>query len=124
MKMCEEIEEVEKLYEVLGLFDCPTCMKHGSVDCYYLCENKHAPFTVEKQIELMKWLAKRNSICIDMSDKVYIATDYSIIDNWYNEEAEHKTFEGALAGLMLRILKNLKGSEKDVEEERIRGILK
>lgn len=108
MKMCEEIEEVEKLYEVLGLFDCPTCMKHGSVDCYYLCENKHAPFTAEKQLELMKWLAKRNSICTD---------------NWY-DEAEHKTFEGALAGLMLRILKNLKGFEKDIEEERIRGILK
>ena len=99
--MCSK---VEKLYEFLDLKYCKDCRKFGSVDCYYLCENKYPEFTAEKQLNLFKWIAIRNG--------------------WYDENSYEGTFEEALADLVLSILKSLKGYRKEVEEERIKEILR
>ena len=120
--MCEEIEEVEKLYEVLGLFDCPTCMKRGSVDCYYLCENKHAPFTAEKQLELIKRISKKRTFKI-VHPKIgykYVLRLANVEDGEPYQGLSDDSFEGALANLVIDLLRDVKRYEKNKIKEILR----
>ena len=51
------MNEVEKMYENVGLFYCNKCRHDSELDCIYMCESKHPPFTAEKQISLIIFLS-------------------------------------------------------------------
>lgn len=39
------MNEIEKMYENAGLFYCNKCRHDSELDCIYMCESKHPPFT-------------------------------------------------------------------------------
>lgn len=55
----EIMSEIEQLYENTGLIYCDKCKHDSDIDCLYLCENKYPPFTAEKQLKLIKWIAHK-----------------------------------------------------------------
>ena len=61
------MSEITKLYENAELLYCNKCRHDSEIDCIYMCEGKHPPFTAEKQIELIKWLARQGLIQINYS---------------------------------------------------------
>ena len=141
------MSEVEKLYE-LAEIKKQYCgwLDMGDLDCqmqYVTCnsisewkeavfssrfseseeepELKYPPFTAEKQLELIKWLAKRQDFGLNYypNSEVWDAqTQFS----WesYCKTYEHEEFEQALAGLINILWQDLKEEEK----ETIRGILR
>ena len=117
--MCNSTEAIDNLYEKLGLTYCKDCRKHGSVDCYYLCESNHAPFTAEKQFELIKWLGKhKQGLGIDFYNEWSVGVKFE----WeaYKYTKESKSFEEALASVTCDIWDLLSEEEK----EEVKGILK
>lgn len=53
------MSEIEKLYENAELLYCNKCRHDSEIDCIYMCENKHPPFTAEKQLAIFKMFCKR-----------------------------------------------------------------
>lgn len=120
------MSEIEKLYE-LAEIKC-------EYDCTYasccVCKNPHPdwckeckylsvvypPFTAEKQLELIKWLSKKQYVYIIMSaDKeYYLCTDNSFISGY------NKQFDKALAMFINAYWQDL----SENEQEEIRKILK
>lgn len=119
--MCEG-SAIDNLYEKLKLTYCKDCSKFGSVDCYYFCESNHAPFTAEKQLELIKQISKKRTFKI-----VHIKLGYKYILRLANVEdgepyqgLSDSSFEEALANLVLDLLRDVKRYEKN----KIKCILK
>ena len=112
------IDNIQKLYEITGV---------DSVGFNtYTLKDEYPPFTVEKQLELIKWLAldfKQNSILhIDRwtSGKVRFGLDkekytepYYELDYAYGD----KDFSQALAGLILQLWNELSDTQKDEIKE-------
>ena len=112
------MNEVEKLYKNAKLLYCDKCMHDSELDCIYLCENKYPPFTAEKQIELIKWLATRELKI--KTQKQPCVTYIGILGQYecfYGIEETH--FEQALAGVINYLWQDITEEEK----EQIRNIL-
>ena len=104
------MNEIEKLYENANIKKKKTHFK-GFEDWFW----KYPPFTAEKQIELIKWLAKTGDVC---------RIDATVKNKWFveNEVGYSKCFakfEEALANVINIIWEYMPEEEK----EQIRGIL-
>ena len=78
----------------------------------------YPPFTAEKQLELIKWLAKRLDFGLEYyHDKWVVQTQLG----WdcYEEQFEHRSFDEALSGFINHLWKELTEEEK----QQIREIL-
>ena len=101
------MSEIEKLYSLAGFKMNWTAIGDGDIeDCY-------PPFTAEKQIELIKWLAK--------FDDFYVLKDFefdkyrSLCGLVASEYVD--TFEEMLANLILNIWDELtKKQKKQIQE--------
>ena len=120
--MCDSTEAIDNLYEKLGLTYCKDCRKFGSVECYYLCESNHAPFTAEKQLELIKRISKKRTF-----KRVHVKLGYKYILRLVNVEdgepyqgLSNDSFEEALANLVLDLLRDVKRYEKNKIKEILR----
>lgn len=103
--MKKQMSEIEELYSKAGLVYCGKCRHDSELDCIYLCESKHPPFTAEKQLELVKFLFKK-------------AVYYSVIDNkyWFYldevENANYKPFDEAIAEFINNLWKDFTEENK------------
>lgn len=119
----------EKLANKYGTFDMYMNAKCGQQEncttlcsCAYTKEN-YPPFTAEKQLELIKWLAKNKN---DFGLTFY---DFEKEPQWescceycweeFNDTCKNIDFEQSLAGLINFLWKSL----TDVEKEQIKEIL-
>ena len=89
------MNEVEKMYRNAGV-EPINFAKQGAIDFTNTIEidgKRYPAFTAEKQIELIKWLSKKQYVYIIMSaDKeYYLCTDNSFISGY------NKQFDEALA---------------------------
>lgn len=53
------MSEIEKMYENAGLFYCNKCRHDSELDCIYMCESKHPPFTAGKQLKLIVFFVRK-----------------------------------------------------------------
>ena len=107
------IKDIEKMYENAGI-------EKIELDYPDNFEPFYPEFTAEKQLELIKWLAKRQDFGLNyyLNSKVWDAqTQFSW--EFYCKTYEHKEFEQALA----RLINNLWQDLTDEEKAEIRGIL-
>ena len=109
--------EVEKLYENAGIkkevIPCPAkycgynCTRNNWDDADCSCGiGGYPPFTAEKQLELIKWLASRDYITI----VAYMSGEYHSEHDKYN--ANENSLEGCLARLINNLWRDLTGTEK------------
>lgn len=124
------MNEIEKLYATAGIekkefgfctWDsyCPytECEDTGcDATCPYWEIEKvgYPPFTAEKQLELIKWLAFRDYITII----AYISGEY------HSEHDKYNANENSLEGCLARLINNLWQDLIETEQEEIRDILK
>lgn len=110
--------EISKMFENAGIK--PLCQ---IPDNYCGMKNIYADFTTEKQLKLIKWLAKIYELRIN-----WVKNDYSyhfVIRDYTNRRLSHSVcgyevpFEETLAYLINRIWQSL----TDQEKEEIRNIL-
>ena len=129
------MNEIEKLYENAGVnkifkyYECSYGTSSIQVcpiplgDCIGVCDRKsiwdYPSFTAEKQIELIKWLARsKNGIGIDLfglgNPQVKTVWDIGVEFQWedYNHTFEHKDFDQALAGLINSLWQDLTEEER------------
>ena len=124
------MSEIEKMYENAG-FVKKRCKDYSCTVCqqYDKCE-KYPPFTAEKQIELIKWLAKKNygdytsSLLINITDdRIYFSAGAKpknyVIEVLYDSN-KCIDFKNALAGLIIDLWQD----QTEAEREEIRKILK
>ena len=115
--------EISKMFENAGFikkqckdYSCTVCEQYNS------CE-KYPPFTTEKQLELIKWLAKIYELRINWAEQYYsyhfVIRDYKNIRLNHSVCAYEVPFEETLAYLINRIWQSLTEQEK----KEIRGIL-
>ena len=103
--------EIEELYSKAGLVYCNKCRHDSELDCIYMCESKHPPFTAEKQLELIKWLANNKlGLGIDYFGKWSIGVEFE----WeiYKHTKENEIFEEALASLINSIWQDFTEEQK------------
>lgn len=107
------MSEIEKLYENAGvekIYDCHVC---PYVDCEDKCKvdmgTNYPYFTAEKQIELIKILAK-GEVKINNEDGEY---EFSVIDTI----SDFSSFEESLADLVNRMWQDLTEEEKQKIKE-------
>lgn len=101
------MSEIEKLYENANVEKEWKPLPYGGIDEFY------PPFTAEKQIELIKWLAKRQDFGLNYypNSKMWVAqTQFSW--EFYSKTYEHKEFKQALAGLINNLWQDLTDTEK------------
>ena len=112
--------EIEKMFENVGV-ELVADAKFPTKDVNY--NVGYPPFTAEKQLELIKWLAKIYELSINW-EKQYNSYRFEIRD-YRNGRLNHSVccyeepFEETLAYLINRIWKDL----TDQEKEEIRRIL-
>lgn len=110
------MSEVDKLYSLAGVEKHKTHHKDYE-DWFWV----YPPFTAEKQIELIKWLAPRY---LDLSKYHDVATNkdmYGIrTDVGTYAYCHREKFEEMLAGLIIDLWQNL----TEAEQNEIREILK
>lgn len=106
------MSEIEKLMQNAGLLYCKKCRHDSEIDCIYMCESKYSPFTAEKQLELIKWLAKRLDFGLEYYQDKTWAVQTQLSWEGYEVIYEHKNFEEALAGLINTLWQDLTESEK------------
>lgn len=125
------MNEVEKMYENAKVEQkrmCEWTCKDSEV-CNILCEHYEStqlyypPFTAEKQLELIKWLARKDyrscaeSLLISIRDgynylSVGITTDFGS-ECFYEDFAfDNKQFDEAIAGLINKLWKKLTEEER------------
>lgn len=99
--------EIEKMFENAG-FSKKQCKDYSCIVCEQNnnCE-KYPPFTAEKQIELIKWLAKTRPIHISF------LIDKWVIEGFVRYGKRYDTFEDALSGYINQIWQGLTDQEKD-----------
>ena len=109
------MSEIEKMYENAGINQvCNTCELRGFkrlCPTKELCVRTNPPFTTEKQIELIKLLAK-GEVKINNEDGEY---EFSIFDT----VSDFSSFEESLADLVNRMWQDLTEEEK----QQVKGIL-
>ena len=114
------MSEIEKLYDNMDADkDCKKYANYGECpdktkECTYCEYYVYPEFTAEKQLSLIKWLAKTRQVHITC-----------LLDNWIIEGfvrygKKYDSFESALAGLINNLWQDLTESEK----EEIKEILK
>ena len=125
--------EIEKLYKNAGvekeIIPCPSkyygynCTRNNWDDTGCSCDIEgYPPFTAEKQLELIKLLAKRDygdytsSLLINITDdRVYFSAGakpkYYVIEVLYDSN-RYTDFENALANLINKLWQDLTESEK------------
>lgn len=108
------MNEIEKLYKNAG-FSKKQCKDYSCIVCeqYNECI-KYPPFTTEKQLLLIQWLAKTRPIHINF----YI--DKWVIEGMVRYGKRYDTFEDALSGYINQIWQDLTEEEK----QQIKEILK
>ena len=120
-KLYENVEVKKQIPRVCSSNElyCKECEAHIE-DVMPYCKNaEYPPFTAEKQIELIKWLAQKDCYCCDY-------TEIKPRDN-NNEWMSHSvfktgyahTFEESLANLINAIWQDLSEEEK----QQVKGIL-
>lgn len=77
------------------------------------CKKEHPPFTAKKQLELIKWLALRDTF--DMM--AWQNSEYHIEHDKYNAN------ENSLEGCLARLINNLWQDLTEAEKAQIRNIL-
>ena len=109
------MNEITKMYDNVGIAPkkCSEC--DNNMDCGF-GKDCYIPFTAEKQIELIKWLSKKQYVYIIMSaDKeYYLCADNSFISGY------NKQFDKALAMFVNAYWQDLTEEEK----QQVKGILK
>lgn len=116
--------EIEKMFENAGIKKCnrmlPCPFENECKDCEF---NWYPDFTAEKQVELIKWLAKIYELSINW-DEQYNSYRF-VIRSYENGRLNHSVcsyevpFEEILVYLINRIWQDLTNQEK----EEIRNIL-
>ena len=116
------MNEITKLYENVGIekiYDCSTC---PYVDCEDKCKvdmgTNYPYFTAEKQLELIKFIAKRDSFGLNWyttCDSWSAKTDFRF--EYYDKAFEHENFDEALAGLVNQLWQDLTEEEKQQIKE-------
>lgn len=106
------MSEITKLYENAGISKEPAIIPSSGEVIYW---KNYPPFTAEKQIELIKWLAKTGDVC---------RIDATVKNKWFveNEVGYSKCFaefEEALANVINIIWEYLPEEEK----QQVKGIL-
>lgn len=104
------MNEVTKLYKNAGV-SCKPNYVYNKVPI--LSGLEYPPFTAEKQIELIKWLAKTRPIHITF------LIDKWVIEGMVRYGKRYDTFEDALSGYINQIWQDL----TDAEEAQIKNIL-
>ena len=119
------MSEVEKMYENAGVLkECLSpCLINKTWRKYHDCPNcnkreNYPPFTAEKQLELIKWLAKNDKFhCLEIEFFIK-EKDYKISTNQkasnFNED-----FTETLASLINNLWQDL----TDEEKQQVKGIL-
>ena len=131
------MSEIEKMYRTAKVVPshhyCNDCKYDMSAECPIRCPDDVAvypPFTAEKQIELIKWLARKDygdcaeSLLISIRDgynylSVGITTDYGSECFYEDFTFDNKQFDEAIAGLINKLWKKLSEEEK----QQVKGIL-
>lgn len=128
------MSEIEKMYELAGIEKrayyniCPkNTYLHNNLTCYE-CEyfsveqpflkcsyRVYPPFTAEKQLELIKWLAKTRPIHITF------LIDKWVIEGMVRYGKRYDTFEDALSGYINNIWQDLTEQEKTEIAEILKG---
>jgi len=106
------MNEIEKLYKNAGVvfMKCSEC--DNNVDCGFGdWKNCHSPFTTEKQLLLIQWLAETRPIHINF----YI--DKWVIEGMVRYGKRYDTFEDALSGYINQIWQDLTEEEKQQIKE-------
>lgn len=121
------MNEIEKMYENAGIMrrrkcefyeECPLGFSHSCDDCdieYRESNSSYPPFTAEKQIELIKWLAFRDSITITANKAE--ANAYNIGYNKYCSS------ESLLKDCLARLINKFWLSLNSEEKQQIKEIL-
>ena len=111
------MSEIEKMYKLanvkaINIAECGSTYIPNSVE---IDGKLYPPFTAEKQIELIKWLSKKQYVYIIMSaDKeYYLCADNSFISGY------NKQFDKALAMFINAYWQDLTEEEK----QQVKGIL-
>jgi len=107
------MNEIEKMHENTGIrickrkqgFTLKDCTDRECKECGYY---EMPPFTTEKQIELIKWIANRKGY-----------SDYEYFGNLFDDYVQFREFDEALARLVNDIWQDL----TDQEKEKIKKIL-
>ena len=121
------MNEVEKMYENCNIkpkqkgycdwdSNCPYPHHKCNDECpYWEYEDiaKYPPFTAEKQLELMKWLALRD----DFGMMAWQNDEYHIEHDKYNAD------ENSLEGCLARLINNLWQDLTEEERKQIKEIL-
>ena len=120
------MSEVEKMYENAGVkfiigVHCRAktgdgCKSRCSVCDYNTKPKEYPPFTAEKQLELIKWLARFN-VRIEYTE--YTNAKYFIESHYHGYSVFMKYFEQALAGFINILWQDL----TETERNEIRSIL-
>lgn len=126
------MSEIEKMYENAGIEKECNCTNYDS-RCFQDCTKceKYPPFTAEKQLELIKLLARKDygnyaeSLLISIRDdynylSVGITTDFGSECFYEDFTFDNKQFDEAIAGLINKLWQDL----TDKEKEQIKEILK
>lgn len=140
------MNEVEKMYENAGVKPLPTCNNCNMLDEYWSngtycstckCDKDsdecnmanyiYPPFTTEKQLKLIKWLASKQyakyttSLLINIRDTVRFSGGLiaGVCTLNVRYDKQDKEFKNALAGLINEMWQDL----TEEEQEQIRSIL-
>ena len=121
------MSEVEKLYELAGVEPILICANgyttinchYSPKDCGFKCNtNKIYPdFTAEKQLGLIKWLAKRFDFGLEYYQGKIWAVQTQLGWDGYEKQHEHKNFDEALSGLINHLWQDLTETEKSEIKE-------
>lgn len=126
------MSEVEKMYENAGVkkIEIKRCSGIKQSICLHNCNEcesfdyKYSPFTAEKQLSLIKWLAiKYKNIGIRHTD--YIKGKWQIFEiatyECYSEDNGSTDFGEVLANLINKLLQSLTEQERTEIAEILRG---
>lgn len=92
--------------------DCNTCKADKSI-------KEYPPFTAEKQIELIKWLAQKDYYTCDYCEIEPRKNGQEWLSYCHFKSWTSNTFENALAGLINEMWQSLTEEEK----QQVKGIL-
>lgn len=117
------MSEIEKMYELAGVNK--KCIDKRYEKCTGVCYNckyfVYPPFTAEKQLEVIKWLASSETHYIrEISRPRYLDTKDWFIETVDTSFQANDSFEGVIAGVINLLWQNLTKEER----KQIRNILK
>lgn len=107
---------IEKLYELAGVEKRIFSAVIQGEFPHRIHDRCYPPFTAEKQLNLIKWLAKLGEFefCLEIAHN-----SFDVFTFYFNGIRVHDSFEEALAGLVCELWDDL----TDEQREEVRGIL-